>query len=107
MNHRRLRSASVLLSWRRGAFLEGPHAMFELEHQQPVVLASGPEGPLPAVTIRDMQVNLRRAPVRATRDEVVRDHVVRSGADRRLPGRVVVGNLLRTVWVADVEHADA
>src|SRR6266403_736371 len=99
----------VLLTRRCGAVLERPHPVFELQHQQTVVLARGPQRPLPAVILRDPQVHLRRAPVRTARNEVTRENiiVVRPGAECRLAGRVVVGDLFRMMRIAYVEYADA
>jgi hypothetical protein len=53
------RNRSVLLTRWRGAVLERPHAIFKLQHQQPIVLARGPQGRFPSVTLRYVQMSLR------------------------------------------------
>src|SRR6267142_3729413 len=96
----------VLLARRRGTVLERPDTVFELQHQQPIVLARGPQSCWP-VAIRHMQVNLRRAPVGTARDPTPFAKMIGPGARVGRASGVVVRDLLWTARIADVEHADA
>jgi len=91
----------VLLSRRSAAVFKGPYAALELQHQQPVVLASGPEG-----ASLSIEMDLRRARSQVRRHPAARANMIGSGARRRCTGRIVVSDLLRPAWIANVEHTD-
>src|SRR5256886_17565398 len=54
-----------------------------------------------------IEMRLRRAPVRATRDKIVQQEVVGARAHCSGSSRVVVRNLLWPAWITDIEDADA
>src|SRR5947207_37742 len=97
-----VRPELVLLSGRRCASGERPHAVGEFEHQQPVVLTRAPHG---AGLVIEM--HLRGTPIGATGTPLGGREVIGTGTWRRRAGGIVVRDLLRPLWIAYVEHADA
>src|SRR5206468_529997 len=100
--HEESSAALILRARRRGAFREGPRAIRELEHQEPVVLACAPNGARPVI-----KVNLRRAPVGTARAPLAGRNVIRSRTRRCRPSRIVVGDFLWPLGIANVENTNA
>jgi len=76
--------------------------MLELQHKKAIVLASRPERAAFGV-----EMDLRRAPIGATRDKVVPEFVIGAATRRRHTGRIKIGNLHRPPWITDVEDTDS
>ena len=91
------RKPLVTAARRRLALRERPDAVGELEHQEAVILAGGPER-----SVVGVQMHLRRARIRSAGTPLTDGGMVRSHRCGRRPCRIEVGDLRWVHLIADV-----